>query len=285
MEIDVSLFPAPESPYSYLHSEKMALSILALHLQLVKEGTNLLPNLQPKGHYFFRNAGIPEPRPCTILAWNAICRLGIPGSAFFYVPFLPSLREDDEMGVVISEKGSRIPSLSRKSNLHQKDEEGRITWGSVFIANTDATDWIVEQAIERSNVAESLVTPRQAMWGKSAQEPLRLRMEFLAQHGFVASNPAVRELGIPRIHRLLFQMTTHVFAEQWAKAFMSANALIVADPKQIDADFKDMIEGWRRESQATKETESENQVDETGKGKNLRKAGRFGDLTGISFDL
>jgi hypothetical protein len=287
-EIDLRHFPGPGHyasdfvPKNQLR--QLPISIFALHLQLVTQPGNILQSEQSKGFYFFRDAQIPLPRAATILAWQRICILGIPASTEYYLPFLPALREDDEVGSAIGERGSRIASLSRKSKYHLRDSEDRIIWGPVYIADR-VYNRLIGQT-ERSDFCESLVTSRSNQSRVASQESIRERMSFLAQHGFPATNALMKHLGIPRIYRLLFQFLSRDAAEEWQKAYNSAFMLINTDPDSVDADFKQMcheLEVARLNRKAESDDEGSDENDESGQGNKFLKKGRFGTLDGIDF--
>lgn len=290
MTIDIELryFPGPwhyasdSVPRSYRDS--LPLSIFSLHVELVSRAGNLLYSDQSKGFYFFRDSGIPLPRPCTIAAWQRICCLGRHDSTQFYLPFLPSLREEDELGSAIGERGSRIASLSRKSKYHITDSDDRILWGPVYGGDME-TGGISWQSA-RSDFEESQITAAANWRNHLTNESIRDRMVFLAQHGFPSTNALMKHLSIPRIYRLLFQFTSRTDAEAWAKAYVDMSLHISLDPPSIAADFKqmthDMVQARMNQSQDSDET-SQGESGDSGGRNNISRKGRFSGLADIEF--
>ena len=248
--IETILFPAFESPYSYpdFHSaRRLPLSILALNLEITNLGMNLIK--KPKSPAFYlRDDMIPKPRPATQLAWEKICRLGHPLSKTFILPFLPALREEDEVGSAIGERGIKLPSLSRRSGEHQREKvDGHeyIKWGTVYIGTLNpmpGTDYFLTGAVERSNISESLILPPQDLWAETAQDSIRTRMEFLSAWGIPCMFSLAERIGFVPVTRLLLQFLTQQSAQNWAKAYAENHKLIRVDPEQAEADYKDMIE-------------------------------------------
>lgn len=251
--IDTNLFPAFESPYSYpelAFSRRLPLSILALNLEITNLGANLFK--KPKDSAFFlRDDMIPKPRPATQLAWEKICRLGHPLSKTFLLPFLPSLREEDEVGSAIGERGIKLPSLSRRAGEHateKKDGKSFIKWGTVYVGTLTpmpGTEYYLTGAIERSNINEALILPPQDLWAETAQDSIRSRMEFLAAWGIPSMKALASQIGFQPITRLLLQFTIQSSAQGWAKAYAETHKLLRVDPEQAESDYKDMIEEFR----------------------------------------
>lgn len=248
--IDTNLFPAFESPYSYpelAFSRRLPLSILSLNLEITNLGLNLIK--KPKSSAFFlRDDMIPKPRPATQLAWEKICRLGHPLSKTFILPFLPALREEDEVGSAIGERGIKLPSLSRRSGDHQREKvngQEYIKWGTVYIGTLNpmqGTEYYLTGAIERSNITESLILPPQDLWPETAQDSIRTRMEFLSAWGIPSMFDLAARIGFQPITRLLLQFLNQHDAQAWAKAYVKTHDLIRLDPDQAESDYKDMIE-------------------------------------------
>lgn len=281
MTIDPSLFPVPDSPYctNGLKFDKFVpITLLAFHLQLVNSEGNLHHDQRKKGYYFFRDSSVPHPRPATQLAWERICRLGKLRSESFIVPFLPALREEDEAGQAIAERGIHVASLSRRSPLHHKEivriSSGKvfeaIIWGDCYIGSTasdsSSPHTTLVGHLERSNVVESLVLPQRDIDGVTAQESIRGRLEFLAQFGIPATSGFAKIAGVPRIHRLLFQFLGQETASSWADSYRRAFHAIRRDPGLIEADYRDMladmVEKRRKveESQESKPVAKENEI-------------------------
>lgn len=287
-EIDLRHFPGPGHYASDSlppnQRQYLPLSIFALHVQLVTQKGNVLHGEQSKGAYFFRDDGIPMPRPCTIIAWRRICALGKPTSPQFYLPFLPSLREEDEVGSAIGERGSRIASLSRKSKHHIRDSDDRIIWGPVYGAHIQQLK--ITWQTDRSDFAESIVTDRENWMMPATSESIRDRMVFLAQHGFPSTNALMKHLSIPRIYRLLFQFVNRTAAEAWFEAYASAMLLVEIDPGVIGADFKEMCHELEmaklNQKQESDEVGDDNFAD-SGRGNKISPKGRFGALSDIEF--
>lgn len=86
--INLEAFPGLNTPYNNgipkLES-LVPMSVLSLHLQLAMSKDNLLKAEAKSGFYFFRDSGIPKPRPATWLAWDRICRLGIPTLSLIHI--------------------------------------------------------------------------------------------------------------------------------------------------------------------------------------------------------
>jgi len=287
MQIDLSLFPAFDSPYTNPKSQTLAASVMALHLQLIHASGNSLHSERTKGHYFFRNESVPLPRPATMEAWSLICRIGCSESPYFIPPFLPSLRADDEVGDAIQTRGAKVPSLSRKSSLHLRDDQKRIIWGSVYLARVDdyfGNGNTLLYEYDRSNITESkLSMPRGFFWPASQESPIRHRMEFLASFGLPASNGLFAEIQIPAIHRLLFQFFRQDAVEAWSGKYAETHHLVKLDSGLAKADHKELMREIIESKQGNKGQES----DESDLGKALekysKKPGRFADLGDISF--
>jgi len=251
--IDTNLFPAFESPYSYPDlslSRRLPLSILSLNLEITNLGLNLIK--KPKSSAFYlRDDMIPKPRPATQLAWEKICRLGHPLSKTFILPFLPALREEDEVGSAIGERGIKLPSLSRRSGDHQREKvngQEYIKWGTVYIGTLNpmqGTEYYLTGAIERSNINEALILPPQDLWPETAQDSIRTRMEFLSAWGIPCMFDLAARIGFQPIQRLLLQFLSQQAAHSWAKAYAETHKLLRVDPEQAESDYKDMIEEFR----------------------------------------
>lgn len=265
IELDTSLFPAHESPYSYPELDfvkELPFSIVALNLDIAAADGNLLEKGK-KNQFLFRDFQIPTPRPCTQLAWERICRLGHDKSQSFLVPFLPALREEDEVGSAIGERGSHVPSLSRRSGDHHretKDDGKYIIWGAVFIATLTTPmgrDYHLTGAIQRSNITESLITPPTDMWSETAQDSIRLRMEFLASWGIPCMYDIASVFGLPRIRRLMFQMLSQEAASRWAKEYVKNHFLIRRDRSMIDSDYQELIQEIKERKFTPKQDKAE----------------------------
>lgn len=288
MTITVSDFPIPDSTYAtngVRFDRFAALSLLALHLQLVTNDANILKADRKRGFIFLRDDSIPKPRPATQLAWERICRLGRPDSRSFLVPFLPALREEDETGQAISERGSHVGSLSRRNPNHRREtvasaELGSfeaIVWGDVYLGRIQKDHIGIQHSalvgvVDRSNVVESLVLPRADIDGASAQESIRTRMEFLAQYGIVATRDFCRTGLIPRINRLLFQFLRQEDASRWADSYRDTYFHIRRDADSINADYRELVESLQVKLVESEEAEPE-KVE-----KSSRVRQDFGDL-------
>jgi hypothetical protein len=287
-EIDLKHFPGPghyaSDSLGPTRSAHLPISIFALHVQLVTQDGNILSSEQSKGYYFFRDSHIPLPRACTVLAWNRICVLGKPDSKQYYLPFLPSLREEDEVGSAIGERGSRIASLSRKSKYHMRDSEDRVVWGPVYGSQLGASNVLWQT--ERSDFAESLVTDSMNFIAPATHESIRDRMTFLAQHGFPATNALMKHLNIPRIYRLLFQFLDRSAVQAWVSHYNSSMALVKVDPDSIAADFKDMthqmVEARKTQKEESDEVSDDNFADSPRRNK-IPKNGRFSGIGDMDF--
>ena len=298
MTIDPSLFPVPDSPYATngIRLDKhVPLSLIAFHLNLIFAEGNAFHDQRKKGYYFFRDSSVPHPRPATQLAWERLCRLGHLRSKSFLVPFLPALREEDEAGQAIAEKGIHVASLSRRSALHRKESiklpDGRvfdaIIWGDCYIgslaSDSQAPHTTLVGHTDRSNVSEALVLGPSDLDGSTGQESIRNRLEFLAQYGIPATNAWAKIAGIPRIHRLLFQFVKQVDASSWADSYRHASVAVRADPGIIAADYRDMLEEQRlkrqriAEEESVKESKPEPKIE-----KNSTNRAGFGNLSDFS---
>lgn len=273
MTIISNIFPHPDSHYATngIKLDKFApLAILAFHLNMTLGEGNVLQAQRKKGYYLFRESAVPFPRPCTQLAWERLCRLGRLNSHSFLVPFLPALRDDDESGAAISEKGTHVSSLSRRSPHHIRESvrlrDGKkfeaIIWGDCYVGSVEShavhSHTSLMGRLERSNVVESLVLPRRDIEGVTSQESIRDRLEFLAQYGLPATHDWAKKALVPRIHKLLFQFLSQQAASFWADEYVKSYHQIRSDPGIIQADFNDMLEEQRakRLKQEEKEEES-----------------------------
>jgi len=283
IEIESNLFPIPESGYSTsgFFDPLFPISLFAFQIGITLSSTSLIPGEKAKGSYFFRNDSVPLPRPCTYLAWNRLCRLGNAESTHFVIPFLPSLREEDEVGIAISERGKRVSSLSRRSPHHVRDSQKRIIWGNVYTAHarpeSNVGDILVG-SIDRSNFAESLVTPSAAQDPATAQEPIRSRFEFIASHGVLGLHAVNSELALPPIKRLLFQFTSQQSAAEWGVAYAECHFAIRRDKGLIEADFREMIHEHITAKQVRQQNESQEIGAEPSGRKSSSKMSRFGDI-------
>lgn len=279
MEIESHLFPIPDSIYSSngFLDPYFPLSLIALNLTIVSSPDNMMSDQRKKGFFFFRNSGVPKPRPCTILAWERICRLGNLKSKTFMIPFLPSMREEDEVGTAIGTRGERLPSLSRKSALHVKDKLGRIHWGNVYIATlrTDSSNVLIA-SLDRSNATESLVVPYHDQHYKSSQDSIRARMEFLASHGILGFDSGNPDFILPVARRLLFQFTAQQAADEWAQEYRRCHHLVDSDPAQVNADWKVLCEELILKKRGAESADPPT-------GKILRGKDRFGSIAEIEF--
>lgn len=279
MTINPELFPVPESAYctNGITLDRFAsISILAFNVNLILAGDNILGKEgQKKGQFFGADAGVPLPRPCTILAWERLCRLGSWDSRLFIVPFLPALREEDEVGSAIGERGIHLPSLSRRSNHHVIETievQGKtidvINWGFVYIgdAKPESTiNSILISKVSRSNVVEALVAPMHRINPETSQESIRFRMEFLAQHGL----PSLYEFGkqaaaVPILKRILFRFTDQMSAARWGLAYAESYDRVRRDPGLIDADWQDMLHDYM-DSMRAKDAETQEPVQKENK--------------------
>lgn len=215
--------------YGHYNSWQVSpLSLLAFHVQILSQHGNLID--AKNGQFFFRNAALPLPRAATFSAWRELVGLGDRGSSpFFYVPFLPSSRSDEESGIAASLRGageagtSHLKTLTRKSKLHVRDKGGRISWGQIYVGRWDRPKAPLVMALDRSDVVESFVVPRRHQVVDIAARydlNIRVRMEFLAQFGI----PATTQSGIPirSVRRLLFQVLERSYARDWAEAYANA---------------------------------------------------------------
>lgn len=289
IEINTSLFPTPQTQYAegFINEPHIALSILALNIHITNSTGNLLSREVKNGHYFFRDDSLPTPRPATIGAWSRICRLGTVDSPLFILPFLPSLREDDEIGQAIGERGSKIHSLSRRSQLHLRDSEGRIVWGSIYLGSTapnrgqDSSPLVGTS--DRSNCTESLIVSGRYQHPASAQDSIRGRMESLASHGILGIGQACAAMAIPHVRRVLFQFTNQYAANQWAEAYVSARRLVSSDPGSIESDWKQMLHELVEAKRTAIQKESDAKPAKVAKEKNIPKFGTFAGLGDIDF--
>lgn len=248
--IDSSLFPSLDSPYSYpdlLLGHRLPLSILALNLEITNLDKNLIK--KPKSPAFYlRDDMVPKPRPATQLAWERICRLGHPLSKTFLVPFLPALREEDEVGSAIGERGVKLPSLSRRSGEHVREKingQEYVKWGSVYIGTLtpmQGTEYYLTGSVSRSNITESLILPPQDLWAETAQESIRTRLEFLAAYGIPCMFDLAARIGFQPVTRLLLQFMSQQAAQDWAKTYAENHKLVRVDPEQAESDYKELVE-------------------------------------------
>lgn len=290
MSIEPHLFPIPESAYATNGVRFDALfphSLIAWNLELTTAKGNLYHAERKRGYYFYRDSQVPMPRPATQLTWERLVRLGDSGSRAFLVPFLPSLRDEDEMGQAIAERGIKLASLGRRSPLHQKEivrlTDGQsfesIVWGDVFLGQVGkdpSLDSVLCGKIDRSNVPESLVAPRRFIYPETAQDSIRLRMEFIAQYGVPALYQFSRKAQVPVAHRILFQFLDQASASRWALAYAMAWKQIRDDPGLIMADYAELVHSIHDTI-----SESERAKKEADLEKNSKKGGGKQDFSSI----
>lgn len=287
-KIKTELFPVPDSHYAKgtFMEGNVALSILSLNLHITGSRFNLLSREVKRGHYFFRDESIPLPRAATILAWDRICRLGTSESPIFVLPFLPSLRDDDEIGQAIAERGVKIQSLSRRSQLHVRDSDDRIIWGPLYFADTRRAgdDSVLCGTAMRSNVSESAIVTGLFQHAGSAQDSIRMRMESLASHGLLGCGEMCAAIGIPHATRVLFQFLSRNAAEKWANAYVAAKQLVAADPRSAESDYKElMFELIAQRKAAESQQETGDLPGKKPKEKNIPKSGSFGAIPDLGF--
>lgn len=249
--IQLGLFPS-DSHYMSGHCD--GLSILAFAIQLMAAPGNLADAKQ--GQYFFSDSMVPKPRPASFHAWRALCHLGNESSLNFLVPFLPAIRHDEETGLAGSVKGLgntgtiHLPSLTRRSKLHAKDDNGRIEWGAVYVgsAEHDESQGFLHYVLHRSDVPESYVIQHPSWYASDASirlnSGLRTRLEFLAQHGIPALN--ISGLPIPRVARGLFRFLSQSEAENWAAAYVQTWRLVQADPGCVKSDWLQLLDDSKK---------------------------------------
>lgn len=246
IELNQHMFPLPESHYATSigpFDKHLGLSILAFHISIVTHKGNQLRS--DDNAYFFSDSAVPLPRPCTVLSWDRICRVGRMESRTFVLPFLPSLREDDEVGQAIAQRGSHVPSLSRRHSAHIRDDMGRINWGAIYTARKSVTpkwDSSLIGKTQRSNLVEALIVSGVDQHSDSAQLSIRDRLEFLARHGLIYQQRD--ESGshqLPPVRRLLFRILSDKVAADWAYGFNIAWNQVVSDPKIVESDYKLML--------------------------------------------
>lgn len=221
------------------------LSLVAFQLQIMSQIGNLADGA--KGQYFFRDLFIPTPRAATWSAWRSLLGIGNSESPFFYCPFLPANRADDEGGVAGSLRGvgagaGHINTLSRRSSLHIRDASGRISWGAVYIGRWDSPSSQLLYEISRSDIPESIVTPRKYQSSDPTarvQGGLRSRMEFLAQFGVPATSAS--NLPLKAIRRILFQILNQESARDFAEALFSARVAYESDVRAEQEDYSALL--------------------------------------------
>lgn len=274
-EIDSGLFPIPESQYAKEGPlpTKWALSILAFHLHLVMSpGNKLTGGL--KGDYFFGDSEVPLPRPATVLAWQKLVRVGRSESTTFIPPFLPSMRDEDEIGQAIARRGTHVVSLSRRSAIHHRDSKNRIKWGSIYfgrILRNATQDTVLTGQTNRSNIVEAIVCPLADQHPESGQASIRERFEFLAVHGILST----RQISfLPSVSRLLFRFLSHESVAEWALAYNNAYWQVMDDPDSVDADYKELIHWYTEESKSRNREEIE---------KAVKNVSRFSSIDDINF--
>lgn len=258
IQIRTDLWPAPGH---YNSGQVSALSLFALHLQILNQNGNLLKE-SPGGQYFFRDTSIPLPRPATADAWTQLCSLGTRDSKYFLVPFLPSIRSDEEQGEISTLSGSgagktHLKTLTRRSKLHIRDKSGRITWGSVYIGRGPDSEYPLCMELARSDITESLVIPREQQvtdLSHRSESTLRFRIEFLSQFGMPASSGPRSPLA--PVRRVLFQCTNQRIAEIWARSYIEASQRLSENPELERIDYYLMIQEFLSRENETQPLES-----------------------------
>ena len=247
----------------YRSGQVSPLSLLAFHLQILTQPGNLLKGKGSNDQYFFRDSAIPLPRPATYSAWNALVGLGSDESPYFYTPFLPSIRADEEGGVAGSLRGAgeagtaHLSTLTRKSQLHIRDTNGRIQWGSVYIGRRDRSESPLVWRLDRSDIPESMVLPREYGNGEytsATHGGIRTRMEFVAQFGIPGINSS--DLPLRPIRRILFQCTTQNFADEYARAYCHAAQVVSVDSEAEQADYLELLAELKESIAKPKPSES-----------------------------
>ena len=234
-------------PGHYMAGLCSPLSLLAFHLSILhaKDGSLIHGK---SDQYFYRDSSIPLPRAATFDAWRCLLGIGLRDSGYYAVPFLPSIRGDEESGIAGSLKGagesgnSHLPTLTRRSNLHVKDRRGFISWGAVYIGRWNGDDPSLVSQYSRSDVAESFVIPRNLQNNDSDAKThgsLRTRMEFLAQFGIPATSSSA--LPLQSIRRLLFQVLRRDSAERFAIGMTQAAADYHSSPMAESHDYQQMV--------------------------------------------
>jgi len=239
------------------------LSLLAFHIQIISQPGNLL-NDSKAGQYFFRDNAIPSPRAATFSAWRSLLGLGRVGSPFFYCPFLPSIRNDEEGGIANSLRGAgeagtaHLSTLTRKSRLHVRDNAGRISWGTVYIGQWDRPEHPLVMAMDRSDIPESTVLPRKYQVDNSEARihgGIRSRMEFVAQFGIPATSQS--DLPLASVRRILFQTLSQNHAQEFATAMCQARLDYESDIHAEEQDYQQMIHEIRQNIVNLKMTKEE----------------------------
>jgi len=241
-----------------LNSWRRSICALAFEITQLTQSSNLLSDeAARRGEFFFSDHGVPKPRPCTALAWASLCAFGpvvesdqdlTEGN--FLIPFLPKLAGHDEMN----------QSLARNSKLHEKDSQGRIRWGSIYIADV-SSGRIIEQLPHGQRIAKEwgsrgkfhslaeiniIMTP--PLWAAASDgwvfgivqallpaHPITLRdpMIMLAKQGIPETAFGGKQC--PRINRLLFRFLDVMAARAWAKAYSeSISSIYNADEAEAD---------------------------------------------------
>lgn len=263
--VKTELFPAPEHFWA---GKASPLSILALQLMILTQDGNLFGQNNDKDLFFFRDGNIPRVRPATFSAWRALVGLGDSTSPYFNVPFLPSIRDDEEGGIAGSIRGgvtAHLTTLSRRSKLHLLDSHGYINWGSVYIGDSRRDSPLI-CSLYRSDIPESIVVPRGfQIYDETfrANGGLRARMEFIAQHGF----PAVYQADIPirGIRRLLLQTTNHRSAHDWAESYALTARQLETGVDTCESDYQELVESLRKAQEKKGAEEGETRVTKKGK--------------------
>lgn len=256
--IKTPLWPMPGHYMSGLVSP---LSLLAFHIQILAAKEGNLINAKPE-QYFYRDSSIPLPRAATFDAWRCLLGIGLPGSGFYYVPFLPSIRADEEGGATGSLKGAgesgsnHLFSLTRRSALHVRDKHGFIRWGAVYVGQWNDSDNTLAQQLPRSDIPETFIIPRSKQATDSDAKThgsLRARLEFLAQFGIPATSTS--RLPLQSIKRLLFQVLSRESAERFATGMRKAALDYHSSPMAEQQDYLQMLHEIK-ESQAKYSKES-----------------------------
>lgn len=271
-----------------LESWRRSVAALAYQLSQLSSRSNLLGEAgTERGRYFFSDAGVPLPRPCTITAWASLCSLGpsngtirhIDGAKILYnpltqpflIPFLPKIRHGEDSS----------QSLARTSRHQVKNSLGDIRWGKIYVANP-LTGGIEEEfshgAISAKlffeyrnhyfSIAPFRVPPLWAMNGSgwqfgiiqahpSLNFTLRDPMIELAKNGFPELS-AAGDLS-PKVNSLLIRFLTIESAKSWANAFSESLKESMSNPAKIEEDFQLLIQDIktaRRHEQDAKDRKS-----------------------------
>ena len=256
--IKTDLWPMPGHYMSGLVSP---LSLLAFHIQILAAKKGNLINGKPE-QYLYRDSSIPLPRAATFDAWRCLLGIGLRESGFYYIPFLPSIRGDEEGGAAGSLKGAgesgsaHLPTLTRRSALHVRDSNGHISWGAIYIGRWDGAGDSLSAQYSRSDIPETFIIPRSRQAIDSDAKThgsLRTRLEFLAQFGIPATSTS--RLPLQSIRRLLFQVLSRESAERFANGMKQAAQDYHSSPMAEQQDYLQMLHDIR-ESQKKYQQES-----------------------------